>query len=167
MIIELPNGHRHAVNFHQLSQKDMKKYGIYKASRRKTDGWDFDWHEPLKQGFQVFALFVDREPSVVQGLIALKPNLDPTCLFIEVAIIESAPKNKVRNLKRNYSGVGEHLMAFACRLGFMHGFDGYVHFKSKTTTVTFYEKIGAKHIGNGVMYLNTHGASTIIRRCGL
>ena len=49
---------------------DLMKHGIYKASLRRKDGWDFDWYEPINQNFKVFALFIENEPLVIQGLIA-------------------------------------------------------------------------------------------------
>jgi hypothetical protein len=167
MIIDRLLGTKQSVYFQQLTQKDIKKLGIYKVSPRRKDGWAFDWYEPLKQGLQVFALITDSEPSVVQGLLALKPNSDLGCLFMEITNVESAPQNKALNPQRKYIGVGEHLIALACKLSIEQGFDGYVQFKSKTTSIAFYEKIGAKHIHNGVMYFDTLGAVNIIKRCGL
>ncbi|CAH1202710.1 hypothetical protein PAECIP111893_01895 [Paenibacillus plantiphilus] len=160
MIINLQTGESHDVFFQQLTQKDLKLFQIF-----KNKGWVFDWRAPMVEGFEVFALCTHSQPKIAQGLIASRSNDKPECNFIEVANIESAPHNKYQHSERVFAGVGEHLMAYACKVSVQRGFDGFVQFKSKTTSIGFYEKIGAKHIGNLTMYFNEYGAATILQKC--
>jgi len=72
-------------------------------------------------------------------------------------LIESAPfiigKDKV------YFGVPGNLVAFACRLSFQRGFEGYLSFLSKTNLINHYEKSpGAIHVGGNLMIINTTAA---------
>jgi hypothetical protein len=137
------------------------------ATKRNPEGWLFDWRIPIATDFQVHALFTTSQPATVQGLIALRPNHKPDFLCVEIMNVESAYHNKAINPDRKYAGVGEHLMAFACKISFNEKLDGFVQFTSKTTTIPFYQRIGAQHIGNGAMYINTIAAGALIRRCSL
>jgi hypothetical protein len=167
MLLDRKNGIQHNVYLTQLTQRDYKPLGIIKATKRNPEGWFFDWRIPLESNFQVHALFATSKPAIVQGLIALRPNHNPDFLCVEVMNVESVFHNKAFNPDRRYAGVGEHLMAFACKVSINEKFDGFVQFTSKTTTIPFYQRIGAQHIGNGAMYINTMAAEALIRRCNL
>jgi len=43
-----------------------------------------------------------------------------------------------RGVKKVYFGVPGNLVAFACKLSFDKGYDGYVSFESKTKLITHY-----------------------------
>jgi hypothetical protein len=53
-------------------------------------------------------------------------------------LIESAPFNIGK--EKTYLGVPGNLVAFACKLSFQRGGDGYVSFLSKTKLIEHYEK---------------------------
>jgi len=64
-----------------------------------------------------------------------------------------------------YSGVPANLVAFACKLSFQRGHDGNVAFQSKSQLIDHYEKsLGAIHIGNRIMIINTKAAIQLINR---
>jgi hypothetical protein len=76
-------------------------------------------------------------------------------------LIESAPFNLGRN--KVYIGVPGNLVAFACRIAFHRGFDGYVSFTSKTQLIEHYENtLGAIHVGGHIMVINKNAALKLI-----
>jgi hypothetical protein len=78
-------------------------------------------------------------------------------------LIESAPFNKGKD--KVYAGVPGNLVAFACKLSFQRGFDGYLSFLSKTNLINHYEKIlGAIHVGGHLMIINTTAALKLINK---
>ena len=80
----------------------------------------------------------------IQGLISLEPQANQ--LFIEMHLIESAPHNYGSRTK--YLGVPANLVAFACKMSFEIGFDGFVAFKAKTKLKGHYaETLGAQDLG--------------------
>ncbi len=82
---------------------------------------------------------------------------------IYMPLIESAPFNKGKS--KMYVGVPGNLIAYACRLAFQKGFDGFVSFHSKTKLIAHYEKtLGAYHFGGHLMIINTVAAKTLVER---
>lgn len=72
-------------------------------------------------------------------------------------LIESAPFNIGKN--KTYLGVPGNLVAFACKLSFQRGGEGYVAFLSKTKLIAHYEKsLGAVHFGGHNMIITTEAA---------
>jgi len=62
-----------------------------------------------------------------------------------------------------YSGVPGNLVAFACKLSFQSGNDGYVAFLSKSQLIEHYkESLGASHIGERIMIIETKAAVKLI-----
>jgi hypothetical protein len=71
--------------------------------------------------------------------------------------IENAKFNKGKS--KLYLGVAGNLMAFACKVSFEKGYDGYVSFISKSKLITHYEKtLGAIKIGGLKMIIDTQAA---------
>jgi len=57
------------------------------------------------------------------------------------------------------------LVAFACRISFHRGFEGYVSFTSKTQLIKHYEKtLGAINVGGQLMVVNTEAALKLIEK---
>jgi len=54
-------------------------------------------------------------------------------------LLESAPFNIGEN--KLYEGVAGNLVAYACKVSFQHGFDGYVAFTAKTNLIEHYKRI--------------------------
>jgi hypothetical protein len=78
-------------------------------------------------------------------------------------LIESAQFN--RGEDRMYEGVAGNLVAFACRLSFQRGHEGYIAFHSKTQLIEHYSKtLKAKHHGNMLMVIDTHAAIELVDR---
>jgi hypothetical protein len=126
----------------------------------KKNGWLFDWKSEFKKPDRdVFKLTIVNNQSVTQGLISLTVGVD----HVYMHLIESAPFNKGR--EKVYAGVPGNMIAFACKLSFQRGFDGYVSFLSKTNLLEHYEKtLGALHIGGLLMVINTDAALKLINK---
>lgn len=72
-------------------------------------------------------------------------------------LIESAPFNIGKD--KIYLGVPGNLVAFACKLSFQRGKEGYVSFIAKTKLIDHYKKtLGADHFGGQLMVINTDSA---------
>jgi hypothetical protein len=78
-------------------------------------------------------------------------------------LIESAFFNLGKN--KIYEGVAGNLVAFACKVSFQRGFDGFVSFTAKTQLIVHYEKtLGAKHFGNQLMIIETRAAKLLVNK---
>lgn len=78
-------------------------------------------------------------------------------------LIESAPFNIGRH--KTYLGVPGNLVAFACKLSFQRGGEGYLSFVAKTRLIDHYiETLGAIHFGGHLMVINTESALKLINK---
>jgi len=126
----------------------------------KKDGWLFDWKSEFKMPDRdVYKLTIVNNQTVIQGLISLSVKTD----HVYMHLIESAPFNKGKD--KVYAGVPINLVAFACKLSFQRGFEGYLSFLSKTNLINHYEKtLGATHVGGNLMIINTVAALKLINK---
>jgi len=126
----------------------------------KREGWLFDWKaEYKKPDRDVYKLTIVNNQTVIQGLISLSVKTD----HVYMHLIESAPFNNGKD--KVYAGVPGNLVAFACRLSFQRGFEGYLSFLSKTNLINHYEKtLGATHVGGNLMIINTVVALKLINK---
>jgi hypothetical protein len=78
-------------------------------------------------------------------------------------LVESAPFNIGKN--KLYEGVAGNLVAFACKLSFQYGFDGFVSFTAKTRLIHHYEKtLGAFHFGGHRMIIPSRSAEILVNK---
>jgi hypothetical protein len=76
-------------------------------------------------------------------------------------LLESAPFNLGNN--KLYEGVPGNLVAYACKVSFQRGGDGFVSFESKTRLIDHYAKsLGAYHLGGNLMVIDTIAAKRLI-----
>ena len=131
----------------------------FKSITRK-EGWLFDWKSEFKiPDRDVYKLTIVNNQTVIQGLISLSVKTD----HVYMHLIESAPFNKGKD--KVYAGVPGNLVAFACKLSFQRGFEGYLSFLSKTNLINHYEKtLGATHVGGNLMIINTVAALKLINK---
>ncbi len=134
----------------------LTKYDL--KTMLKKNGWKFNWRNELKTNDrEVYKLTIQNNQSVIQAVMSLSIQED----HIYMPLIESAPFNRGKD--RVYLGAPANLVAFACRLSFQKGFDGFVSFHSKTKLITHYEKtLGAQHFGNQLMIINSDAALNLI-----
>jgi hypothetical protein len=77
--------------------------------------------------------------------------------------VESANFNKGTN--KIYLGVAGNLFAFACKLAFEKGYEGYVAFDSKSALIEHYKKnLGAMHISAQRMFIDTVNALYLVKK---
>jgi hypothetical protein len=134
----------------------LRTADLPQVSKRKK--WLFDWKKELSfNDREVYKLTIQNNPEIIQGLISLRVEHD----HIYMPLIESAPFNKGRN--KIYIGVPGNLVAYACRLSYQKGFDGFVAFHSKTNLIPHYTKtLGAVHFGGLLMIINSEAAKKLI-----
>lgn len=124
----------------------------------RKNGWKFDWHKELNStDREVYKLTIQNNPTVIQAVMSLRIGPD----HIYMPLIESAPFNRSKN--KIYLGAPGNLVAFACRLSFQKGFEGFVSFHSKSKIISHYEKtLGASHFGGQLMIINTQAAKNLV-----
>lgn len=107
----------------------------------KKNGWRFKWKEELNYaGRGIYKLLIVGD-QLIQGLISMEKKEN----FIELHLIETAPHNYGKSKK--YIGVPGNLVAFACKLSFEYGFEGFVAFRAKTQLIEHYKvTLGAELI---------------------
>jgi hypothetical protein len=123
----------------------------------KKNGWNFNWNNEFKSiEKEIYKLTIVNNPKIIQGMLSLTIESD----HVFMNLLESAPFNIGKG--KLYEGVPGNLVAFACKISFQKGFDGFVAFDSKTKLIKHYENtLGAFHFNNQRMILET-GASKIL-----
>jgi hypothetical protein len=134
-----------------LTRADLKKVST-------KNGWNFNWKAELDNNSrEVFKLTITNNPSIIQGLLSLTIKQD----HLYMDLLESAPFNIGH--KKLYEGVPGNLVAYACKVSFQNGFEGFVSFTAKTKLIAHYEKtLGAYHFGNQLMIIQTQVAQQLV-----
>ncbi len=126
----------------------------------KSRGWNFNWKGELKkEGTKVYKLTVVNNCEIIQGLISIEDKIDH--LFVN--LIENAPFNVGK--KKLYEGVPGNLFAFACKLSWDNGNQGFVSFISKTKLTEHYHKtLGAVNVFDQGMVIEPREALKLIKQ---
>ena len=126
----------------------------------KTNGWQFNWAKEIKVPERdIFKLTIVNNPNIIQGIVSLEVKAD----HVYMHLIESAPFNIGKN--KTYYGVPGNLVAYACKLSFQRGGEGYVSFIAKTQLIEHYiTSLGAVHFGGHLMVINTVTALKLINK---
>lgn len=124
----------------------------------KKNKWNFNWKAEYKRPErEIYKLTIVNNPNVIQGLVSLEVKSD----HVFMHLIESSPFNIGTN--KVYLGVPGNLVAFACKLSFQRGGDGYVSFIAKTKLIDHYiNTLGAFHFGGHLMIITTENALKLI-----
>ncbi len=125
----------------------------------KTD-WQFNWQEQVKLlDREVYKLTIKDNPKIIQGLISITDQGD----HIYMHLIESAKFNKGKT--KIYAGVPGNLVAFACKLSYDKGYEGYLAFDAKTVLIKHYEQtLFATHFKGTKMMIETPAANRLINQ---
>lgn len=92
----------------------------------KKNGWSFNWKLEFEDNAkEVYKLTITNNPHIIQGLLSL--TIEPDHVFMN--LVESAPFNIGKS--KLYEGVAGNLVAYACKISFQKGFDGFVAFDAK------------------------------------
>ena len=120
----------------------------------------FDWLTEIKDSSkEVYKLTTINNPKIIHGLLSIEDKSD----HIFIHLIESSNFNKGAN--KVYVGVAGNLFAYACKLSFERGYEGYVAFDSKTSLIKHYEKtLGATHFRGKRMFIDTPNAEKLVHR---
>ena len=124
----------------------------------KKNGWAFNWKTELDDNTrEVYKLTINNNPNIIQGILSITIETD----HVYMDLLESAPFNKGKN--KLYDGVAGNLVAYACKISFQNGFDGYLSFTAKTKLIAHYTNtLNAFHFGGHLMIINTIAASKLI-----
>lgn len=124
----------------------------------KKNGWSFNWKTEFDNNAkEVYKLTIINNQNIIQGLLSLTIETD----HVFMNLVESAPFNIARN--KLYEGVAGNLVAYACKVSFQKGFDGFVAFDAKTKLIQHYEKtLGAYRFGGQRMIIPTEPALILI-----
>ena len=120
----------------------------------KKSGWEFNWKMELRSpNKEIYKITILNNEQVIQGLISISFEDK----FVRMNLLESAPFNRGKD--KIYIGVPGNLVAFACKLSFQRGYDGYVSFISKSNLIKHYiDILGATHLGGNLMLINSDAA---------
>lgn len=134
-----------------LKSEELKKI-------TKVNGWLFNWKVEFKKPqCEIYKLTISNNPNIIQGLVSLEVKSD----HVFMHLIESAPFNVGKN--KTYLGVPGNLVAFACKLSFQRGNDGFISFVAKTQLIEHYKKsMGAINIGAQLMIIDNKAALNLI-----
>jgi len=81
--------------------------------------------------------------------------------YVFMNLIESAPFNRGKN--KLYEGVAGNLVAYACKVSFQKGNEGFVAFDAKTKLIAHYEKtLGAYLFGKQRMIIVRETAQILV-----
>ena len=124
----------------------------------KRNGWLFNWKSEFKKpASEIYKLTISNNPHIIQGLVSLEVRSD----HVFMHLIESSPFNIGKN--KTYLGVPGNLIAFACKLSFQRGHDGFISFIAKTQLIEHYKKsLGAINFGGQLMIINNKAALNLI-----
>ena len=126
----------------------------------KKNNWKFDWKSEFNDiQKEVYKLSIVNNSKIIQGLLSITFEKD----HVFMNLLESAPFNIGKN--KLYEGVSGNLVAFACKLSFQKGFEGYVAFTSKTNLIKHYEEnLGAYHFKNQRMILEPIASKKLVEK---
>ncbi|HCS19862.1 MAG TPA: hypothetical protein DIW47_04765 [Bacteroidetes bacterium] len=124
----------------------------------KKNGWKFDWKSEFNDvKKETYKLTIVNNPDIIQGLLSI--SIESEYIFIN--LLENAPFNIGKN--KLYEGVAGNLVAYACKISFQKGFEGFVAFTAKTVLIDHYTKtLGAYHFKNHRMIIETNPAKKLV-----
>ena len=137
----------------RLGKSDLKNI-------TKAKGWNFIWKQEFDEiKKEVYKLTIINNPGIIQGLLSV--TIEQDHVFID--LLESAPFNIGK--QKIYEGVAGNLVAYACKISFQKGFEGFVAFTAKTKLIDHYEKtLGAFHFKNQRMIIDTQAARILVEK---
>ena len=126
----------------------------------KKNDWNFDWKSEFNTiQKEVYKLTIVNNSNIIQGLLSITIEHD----HIYMNLLESSPFNIGKN--KLYEGVAGNLVAFACKVSFQKGYDGFVAFTAKTNLIKHYEEsLGAFHFKNQRMIIETEASKRLVKK---
>jgi hypothetical protein len=145
------SGDSFQTEIYRLAKTDLKQI-------TKKNKWNFNWKNELENNAkEVYKLTIINNPNVIQGLLSLSVEQN----HIYISLLENAPFNIGK--KKIYEGVAGNLIAYACKISFQRGFDGFVAFDAKTKLIEHYKNtLNAKLVGNQRMIIDNVAANILV-----
>ena len=139
-------------------ETEIIRLSISDSKQIKRSDWQFNWIKELGDSTkQVYKLTTINEPTIIQGLVSIEDKND----HIFMHLIESANFNKGNG--KVYFGVPGNLVAFACKVAFEKGYDGFIAFDAKTALIKHYQlTLDATHFRGLRMFIETQAAHKLI-----
>lgn len=136
-----------------LTRSDLKNI-------TKKKGWNFNWRSEFNnEKTEQYKLTIVNNPSIIQGLLSITIEND----HVFLNLLESAPFNIGKN--KLYEGVAGNLVAYACKVSFQKGLEGFIAFTAKTQLIKHYERtLGAFHFKNQRMIIDTQAAKNLVEK---
>ena len=130
------------------------------AKQINEANWLFNWRKELKDRTkEVYKLTTVNNPSIIQGLLSIEDKQD----HIFMHLIESAKFNKGKD--KVYFGVPGNLVAYACKVSFDKGYEGFLAFDAKSALIKHYqESLHATHFRGLRMFIETNAALRLISK---
>lgn len=126
----------------------------------KNREWNFNWKAEIKvHDAFIYKLSILNNPDIIQGLISIQDKGD----HIFVNLVENAPFNIGK--KKLYEGGSGNLFAFACKMSWDNGNQGFVSLISKTKLMEHYNKtLGAVIVFGSRMVIEPREALKFIKQ---
>lgn len=152
-IINVISGDSFQTEVSRLTKSDLKNI-------TKKKGWNFNWKSEFQDiRKEVYKLSIVNNPHIIQGLLSISIFDD----HVYMNLLESAPFNIGK--KKLYEGTAGNLVAYACKVSFQKGFEGYLAFVAKTKLIKHYEDtLGAYHFKNQRMIIETEPAKLLVEK---
>lgn len=152
-ILNVISGDSFQTEISLLTKEDLKN--ITKKTR-----WKFNWKAEFSDiSKEVYKLTIVNNSNIIQGLLSVSIMDD----HVYMNLLESAPFNVGDN--KLYEGVAGNLVAYACKISFQKGFDGYLAFIAKTKLIKHYEEtLGAYHFKEQKMFIETPSAKILVEK---
>lgn len=143
----------------QTEVSTLKKSDLKNVSKKNK--WNFNWKDEFNDlTKEVYKLTIVNNPDIIQGLLSITIEND----HIFMNLLESAPFNIGK--EKLYEGVAGNLVAYACKVSFQKGYDGFVAFTAKSNLIKHYEEsLGAYHFRNQRMIIDTNSAKFLVTKC--
>jgi hypothetical protein len=148
MIEDLKSGRLLSSEIHLVSLDDLGSLG---------PDWKFDWVLQARKS-ETYKLVAIEFPEEILGLMSIDREVN----FIEVILIESNPKDV--GCDKRFRGIPGHLLAFAAKLSFQLGNEGFVRLIAKTELIDHYvREYGFERFGRSpIMILGPDAAARLI-----
>jgi hypothetical protein len=124
----------------------------------KKEEWQFDWTKELKDKTkEVYKLTTVNNPTIIQGLLSIEDKQD----HVFMHLIESSKFNRGKD--KVYLGVPGNLVAYACKVSFEKGYQGFLAFDAKTVLIKHYQvTLHATYFRGLRMYIESNAAQRLI-----
>jgi hypothetical protein len=143
----------------EVFETEIVKIGSKEKKQIKKSAWIFNWEIELREPSRdIFKLSIVHNSDIIQGLMGIEDKKD----HIFLHLLESSNFNKGK--KKLFFGVAGNLVAFACKISFEKGYEGFVAFDSKTALIRHYQQsLGATHFRGQRMFIETISAENLVK----